>query len=204
MALRQSSFSTWLVGVMRRLNASVFVILAILCLARTTVLAQQTPWTAVTPKPPSAEALKWLPPPQDASLLTPVFLFQQNHYAVGEPILVRLGFKNMSSHVIDIRSGSPPWQESKLSITGPDGRPVPQGLLEIGGDDGSGRLFSISPGATQFIGWDKQDWYPLDHWSYHLTNPGTYRIVVRALASSRSTTNVEREQSTTVTITIDP
>ncbi len=34
--------------------------------------------------------------------------------------------------------------------------------------------------------------------------PGTYRIVVRATASGVNTTNVDKEQSTTVTLTIDP
>jgi hypothetical protein len=90
------------------------------------------------------------------------------------------------------------------TITGPDGRPIAPGLAEIAGDNGSGRLLSIRPGATQFIGWDKQEWYPLDRWSYHLTAPGTYRIVVRAMASSRATMNVDKEQSCAVTFIIDP
>lgn len=179
------------------------VVLSLIWLDSSAACAQQIPWTEVTPRPPSAEALKSLPP-QDGSLLAPVFLVQHDHYAIGEPILVRLGFKNTSSHVIDIRSGAPPWDESVMSIIGPDGRTIPAGLREIGGDDGSGRLFSIGPGATQFITWAKQDWYPLDHWSYHLTSPGIYHIVVRALASGANTTNVSREQSTTATLTIGP
>lgn len=139
---------------------------------------------------------------RDATRLVPVFLIQHVRYGVGEPILVRLGFKNTSSHPIDIRSGAPPWQQSTVSIIGPDGRTIPPGLAEIGGDDGSGRLFIISPGATQFINWDGQEWYSLDHWSYHLTMPGRYRLVVRALPSG-AITRVGSEQSTTVSLTIE-
>jgi hypothetical protein len=170
------------------------LVLSLMFLESSAARAQPVPWTEVTPKPPSAEALKWLPPPQDASLLTPVFLLQRDHYAVGDPILVRLGFKNMSSHVIDIRSGALPWQESKLTITGPAGQPVARGLLEIGGGNGSGRLFSISPGATGVHRVGQPGGVSARSLELSPDQPRVYRIVVQALASGANTTNVYRRE----------
>ena len=141
-------------------------------------------------------------PQQDVSLLTPIFLIQRPHYTSGQTIMVRLGFRNASRHVIDIRSGVAPWITSTMTVIGPDGKPIPRGLLEIGGDDGSGRMYSIPPGGVQFFGGN--EWYPLDHWSFHLTEPGTYRITVKGLAAGIASVNVQNERSTTVTVTVDP
>ncbi len=141
------------------------------------------------------------PPAQDISPLSPVLLLQSSHFVAGQPVMVRLGFRNPSAHTIDIRSGQAPWDESTLTIVGPDGQVVAAGVGDFGPDDGSGRIYSIRPGATQFIG---TAYYPLDHWGYHLTQPGRYTISVRGLAAGPGSINVERQQRTTVTVTIDP
>ncbi len=141
--------------------------------------------------------------PQDVSLLTPIFLIQRKHYRSGETIMVRLGFRNASRHVIEIRTGSPPWGSSTMAITGPDGKPIPRGLLEIGGDSGRSGTYAIPPGGVQFLNWGGE-WYPLDHWSFHLTEPGTYRITVKGLAASDASINDDREGSTVTTLTIVP
>jgi hypothetical protein len=195
------SFPRRVTEALRKCSVSVTVVLATLWSSQGTLLAQQPPRIAAPQPSPSVDPQD-LPSARDGTLLVPVFSLQHSHYAAGDPIFVRLGFRNISGHVVNVRSGAPPWSESKLTIIGPDGRPVPQGLLEIGGDDGSGRFFSINPGATQFLMGNGQEWYSLDHWSYHLTSPGRYRLIIRALPSG-TTTHVGAEQATTVTLTID-
>jgi len=140
---------------------------------------------------------------QDVSQLIPIFVIQRPHYRSGETIMVRLGFRNASRHIIEIRRGSPPWGMSTMAITGPDGKPMPRGLIEIGGESSKGGTDAIPPGRVQFLTWGSE-WYPLDHWSFHLTEPGTYRITVQGLAASDASISANRERSTTTTLTIDP
>jgi len=139
---------------------------------------------------------------QDVSLLIPIFLIQRKHYRSGETIMVRLGFRNASRHVIEIRTGEAPWKMSTMAITGPDGKPVPRGLIELGGESGKSGTSAIPPGAVQFP-WGTE-WYPLDHWSFHPTEPGTYRIIVKGLAASDARIDDDREGSTVTTLTIVP
>lgn len=141
---------------------------------------------------------------QDVSLLTPIFLIQRDRYRVGEPIMVRLGFRNDSRNVIDISSDDPPWYAALMTIIGPDGKSVPRGLVYIGG--GPTRLhpmYSIPPRATQYLYWGG-DWYPLENWSFQLNAPGTYRITVRRHAAGTHSINVQNERTTTATVTIEP
>jgi hypothetical protein len=133
----------------------------------------------------------------------PIFQFQHRRYAVGEPIFVRVGLKNTSSHRIDLYYDLP-WHDCAMSVVGPDGRAVVPGLVDISAGPSSLRPYSIEPGATHIITWYQQEWYPLEHWSYNLSVPGRYRVVVRSRARGENTTNVDQEGSTTVTLTIVP
>jgi len=131
-------------------------------------------------------------------------IFQQSHYRVGDPIFVRVGFVNNSSHSIDILAAVPPWVQVDLTITGADGKRAPQGLSDLSGYSGSGRTFSLEPGTVRYLSWKGETFIPLDHWSYRLTTPGTYKVVARAQAEGPYIVDSRMEQSTTTTLTIDP
>jgi hypothetical protein len=172
-----------------RFTAPAVAVLALVCFASGAARGQQ-----VSPSPL---------PAQDASGLTPVFVLQHRRYVAGEAILVSVGLKNTSSQSIDLFYARP-WDDCSLTVIGLDGRAIAPGLADIGDSPSAFRSFSLRPGVTQFVTLYQQQWYPLDRWSYHLTAPGRYRITVRATASGANTTNVDKEQSTVVTLTIDP
>lgn len=179
-----------------RNTTSATLVLLLVCLTSGPVRAQQMPNIGATPQPSSAEAA-----PQDASVLTPVLLVQHRRYAVGEPILVRLGLKNGSSCSIDLFYDTP-WDDFSMSIVGPDGQAVAPGLAYLGGSPSTLRPYSIAPGDVHFDGAYGQEWFPLDHWSYTLTAPGRYRITVRARARGEHTINVENEGTAGATVLV--
>lgn len=97
-------------------------------------------------------------------------------YRLGEPIKLSIGLRNNGATDVSIDAESP-WRAARLVITDASGRkiaadgdPSTQDYLSTHGILlGAGKIITLS--------WMGMPWSDLSLWGYHLTKPGTYRIV---------------------------
>jgi len=99
-------------------------------------------------------------------------------YRAGQPIMVRVGLKNVST-VAYLFSIGAPWTKTILVLTSTSGQPVPPAR----GRDPQpivGSMLNapakVDPGQVFWLTWMDEDFSDLSHWGYTDLKPGTYSI----------------------------
>jgi hypothetical protein len=147
----------------------------------------QTPSATAEPTMPSRqsqddfrrylESLK----PTSAIGIDAVIELESPVYTLGEPVRVRVGFKNNSGRATSIIAAAPLFTVA-LTVVGPDGTPLRAVYRDVHNFISTHGV-PITPGTTHYAEWELQQWYGLDHWGYSITKPGRYTITASPLPS---------------------
>jgi len=98
-------------------------------------------------------------------------------YSAGQPVLIRVGIKNISPQTYAFNNGAP-WGNALLVIKNAAGNPV----SPVNARDTTGPFRAdgylprvVQPGQTMWLSWESNDWSDISHWGFKL-GPGTYTI----------------------------
>ena len=134
-------------------------------------------------------------------------------YKVGEPVLLRIGLKNLSAaNYLFCRDG-PPWREENL-VAGQ----VVTGERDTRNYKTIVPCIKVSPGQIHWLNFGGTEWTDIGYWSIHL-GPGTYRLQgipfvagelyqstfsrdITAAGAGKFVTDFRTPNSNTLTITI--
>jgi hypothetical protein len=98
-------------------------------------------------------------------------------YTSRQPILLRIGIKNVSPQTYAFLYGAP-WRRAVLVVKDAAGRDVaPMSSRDVTDyESAQGHAaYPTQPGQTLWLAWDLSEWSDISHWGFEL-KPGTYTI----------------------------
>jgi hypothetical protein len=98
-------------------------------------------------------------------------------YGPGQPVLLRIGVKNMSPQPYAFFFGAP-WIETTLVVKDSSGRSIPPMHSVDTADYKNAQGHAahvVSPGDTMWLAWNLSEWSDISHWGFKLA-PGSYAI----------------------------